>query len=328
MKIKQSMEDLGKKAKALEKENTTLKLKEKKLKESIELNHLLIKDITDIIARLSSDGTILYVSPAVCSVLGYESRELIGSNGFDPLIHPDDLPKVQSKIMKALEKEHRYNRVEYRMLRKAGDYIWVESTGRLRPTDNNKSFEIISVTREINERKQLEKALKKSYDELENKVKARTIELEKKNEELSTKTKELKNFNEALNVLLQKREKDKIRLEENVLSNVKYSVSPYIQRLKKNSLKDDHKDILNIIEKNLNDIVSPMIQKLSVSFYNLTPREIQTSNLIKIGKTTKEIADIQRLSTRTVEFHRDNLRKKLGLKNKKTNLRTYLLSMK
>lgn len=143
MKTKTLIENLKKRIKALEQQIIAFKLEEKKLKESIGLYHLLLEDITDIIGRLSSDGTILYVSPAVSTVLGYEPSELIGVNDFEPLIHPDDLPKVQLKIREILEKKHSYDRSEHRMLRKDGNYIWVESADRLRPASNNQSFEIL-----------------------------------------------------------------------------------------------------------------------------------------------------------------------------------------
>jgi len=51
------------------------------------------------------------------------------------------------------------------------------------------------------------------------------------------------------------------------------------------------------------------------------------TNLIKQGKTTKEIAQTMNLASSTINFHRDNIRIKLGIKNKKTNLRTYLSSI-
>jgi DNA-binding CsgD family transcriptional regulator len=74
-------------------------------------------------------------------------------------------------------------------------------------------------------------------------------------------------------------------------------------------------------------MISPFAHTLSQKHLALTPFEIEIADLVKQGKSTKEIAKIFRLSTRTIEFHRQNIRKKLGLKHKKSNLRTYLLSI-
>jgi DNA-binding CsgD family transcriptional regulator len=92
-------------------------------------------------------------------------------------------------------------------------------------------------------------------------------------------------------------------------------------------LDDKQSAYVNILESNLNDIISPFLQKLSSKYMDFTPTEIQVANLVREGKPTKEISELLNISERGIEFHRNNIRMKLGLKNRKTNLRTYLLSL-
>ena len=82
-----------------------------------------------------------------------------------------------------------------------------------------------------------------------------------------------------------------------------------------------------LIENHLKDIISPLLQKFSNAQIILTPQEIKVVALIKDGKSSKEIADILAISETTVNFHRKNLRRKFGLKNRQMNLRSYLISM-
>jgi DNA-binding CsgD family transcriptional regulator len=167
----------------------------------------------------------------------------------------------------------------------------------------------IAVVEDITKRKQAEETLKE------------------KEAELRLNAKSLKEVNTTLRVLLKERQKDKTNLEEKVVSNVKGLVLPYIDKIKKSSLDSNQMSCIHILESNLEEIVSPFTQKLSSGFLGLTPTEIRVANLVKEGKTTKEIAEFIHLSPKTVEFHRNNLRKKLGIKKSKTNLRTYLSSI-
>ena len=152
-------------------------------------------------------------------------------------------------------------------------------------------------------------------------------ELRRREAELEIQTSELEELNTALRVLLKRRDQDKIELEEIILFNVKELVLPYIGRLRSSGLDAKQAAYASIIESNLSDIVSPFVRKLSSKYLGLTPTEIQTANLVREGRTTKEIAVILNSSTRTVEFHRRNIRKKIGINNRDANLRSHLLSM-
>ncbi len=138
---------------------------------------------------------------------------------------------------------------------------------------------------------------------------------------------ELEEANIALKVLLKQREGDKSDLERKVITNVKEMVLPYLEKLKRVNLKPKDKRMVEIIDSHLQDIVSPMIQKLANASIILTPQEIQVASLVKDGKASKEIADILNVAETTVHFHRKNLRKKFGLSNSQTNLRSYLISI-
>jgi len=168
---------------------------------------------------------------------------------------------------------------------------------------------IIGAVRDITERKRAEEVLKKREAELE------------------IRTNELEEVNSALRVLLKRRDEDKAELEEKVLSNVKELVLPYVERLKKGGLEAEQKAYLKILESNLKDIVSPFVHKLSSTYLALTPAEIHVASLVKEAKDTKTIAELLSMSPRTVESHRQSIRRKLGLQNKKANLKTHLLSM-
>ena len=144
---------------------------------------------------------------------------------------------------------------------------------------------------------------------------------------LEARTNELEEMNSALKLVLKQRDQDKTELEEKVVLNFKELIIPYIEKLKKHRLDDKQKAYLSILESNLNDIVSPFAHKLCSKYTCLTPTEIKTAHLVRDGKTTKEIAELSNSSVRTIESHRLSIRAKMGLKNSRMNLRSYLLSL-
>lgn len=146
---------------------------QKALLESEAQFRLLAENASDMISRLTTNGNMLYVSPACETILGYTPEELIGTISFD-LIHEED-----RSFVKNLFKGNRYDTtytVTYRALHKSGHYVWLESSSRAildRKTDS--IIEIQTASRDITERKKGEKALQDAHDHLQEAYQ-RTIE--------------------------------------------------------------------------------------------------------------------------------------------------------
>lgn len=151
-------------------------------------------------------------------------------------------------------------------------------------------------------------------------------ERKKTREDLEIKSRSLEELNSALKFLLKQREDDKKETEERIAYNVRELVLPYIEKLRTTQLTPAQMAELEIIESNLKEIVSPFMRTMLVKFPKLTPKEIEVVNLIKNGKTTKEISEIMKVSKGAIDLYRNHIRNKLGFVNKKVNLRTFLLS--
>ncbi len=152
-------------------------------------------------------------------------------------------------------------------------------------------------------------------------------ELKLKEAELLQEREKLEETNTALRVLLRQRAEDRTRLEETVYNNVDRLVLPYIEKLLQGRLADKHRTLVEIADNNLRDIISPFLRTLSSLGLLLTPQEIEVANLVRNGRSSKEIAEIMNLSVAGVDFHRKRLRQKLGLANTKKNLRSYLMTL-
>lgn len=230
----------------------------------------------------------------------------------------------------------------------ASGILYAEITGSPIRDETGKIIAGIEIIRDISDRKAMEKALQKANAVLETRVIERTKELvavnktlldeinERKEIEenlreaennLKIHSRELEESNTALRVLLKQREQDQHEFGNNILSNMKHLISPYLDKLKKNRSMSEELVYLNLIESNLREIMSPFSSRLSFRYLDFTPREILIANLIKDGKQDKDIVEILNISLETVKSHRQNIRKKLDIYGKRINLRTKLLSL-
>ena len=274
----------------------------------------VLENSVDLIYRLNlKTDRFDYVSPSA-RFLGYDPKEMkeLGFAQILEFIHPDDKSQLSEGFSEVTESEDVSKSIEFRLKQKDGSYRWVSDTRSLVWDADGNPMAIVGTIRDITREKQAEEDLRKAKEQLESKVKERTASLEE--------------ANTALRVLLKRREEDLKEIEEKIQFNVKELVSPYIDLLKKTNLDETQKASLDMLKSNLDDIVSPFVRSLSTQYLKLTHTEVEVANLVKQGKTAKEIADLLNMSPRTIDTHRHHIRKKLGLKSKKTNLRTYLLS--
>ncbi len=144
-------------------------------------------------------------------------------------------------------------------------------------------------------------------------------------EEIQEKNELINKIKTTIDVLLERNEAVQKGMEQRIATNLRERILPYLELLRSKLSEKDHY-CLDIIATHIDTIGSSFIQDLKSPALNLTPREIQLADLVMQGRTNKEIADLLNISVRSVESYRYSLRKKLGLRNKKVNLRTYLLS--
>ncbi len=242
--------------------------------------------------------------------MGLSATQTINFDTWEEWIHPEDRKLVKQGFITHLKGESNTFQVEHRLRACDDNWIWVTSRGRIVETDESgNALHMAGTYHDISYRIQMENALRKRQAELQQNA----LHLEESNT--------------ALRVLLKQREHDRKELSDNVVSNVKELVLPYLDKIVSQPLTEKQSAYLGAARTTLNEIVSPFARNLASKLHNLTPMEMRVAGLVRQGKTTKEIAEILNLSKGTIDFHRDNLRTKTGIKNQKVNLRTHLLSL-
>jgi PAS domain S-box-containing protein len=307
----------------------------------------LVETTSDWIWEVDRDGAYIFSNQKVKDILGYDRCEVIGKKPFN-FMPPHEAQKIAKSFRKFSKSRKAFSRLENINLHRDGYEVVLETSGVPVFDEKGEYQGYRGIDRDITKRKLAERVLEQINADLEKRVKERTAALSETNKQLreeirerkqaeqalKKREKELKNnavqlreLNSALKVLLEKKDEDRVDLEEKMVTNIRELIFPYLVKLNNGNLPEKEKAFVNIVESNLKDIMSPFARSLSSKYLGLTPSEIQVANLIKQGKTTKDIAELMNLSPRTIEFHRDNIRNKLDIKNKKVNLRTHLLSL-
>lgn len=280
---------------------TEQKKMEAALKASEEKYRNIFENAMEGIFQTGINGEILSANPSFSHLFGYKSPQEIMRAVKDIRyeIYADE--SQRNELRRLLDKQGFVRNFEVICRRKDGQRIWISVNIRAVKDNNNKFLFYEGTLVDITERKMIQ-------------------------DDLEKKSRSLEETNAALRVLLKQREEDKTDLEEKVLHNIKELVLPYIDKLRAGQQNRDTV-IIDIVESNLNEILSPFIKSMASKYANFTPKEIQIADLMKKGKSTKEISTILNLSPRTIDIHRYNIRRKLNINKKKVNLQSYLLTL-
>ena len=246
---------------------------------------------------------VIFISPSIEDIIGIP-EPMKFETWFD-YIHNDDLDRITKANQRAFE-TRRFDE-EYRTFNpKKGEWKWIHAISTGGTDANGWNSYVNGILIDITEKQKAFEKLKLHEKRLEN------------------KTRDLKQMNEALAVLLKKREQDKIDIQNKVTENINQLVLPYLMKIGKPTSKSEITALIDIIRSNLNEITAGFSHQLSANYIGLSPKEIRVADLVRQGHKTKQIAQFLYLSPKTVESHRENIRKKLGIKNKKINLQSYL----
>ena len=251
------------------------------------------------------DGRYLEVNNAFCQATGYLRDELLDKNSMEL---GSWSPEQRREILDLLARDGKIRDREIYWQNKSGSTHCCIMSADTLEVDGEKL--ILSTLLDITDRKKMEE------------------ELREREAALALHADKLDHLNEALQVLLDESNRNQQLIAARLQSNVNELITPYLEKMKDGQTEQMDRVCLSVLESNIQAIASPFAYNLASRYPNLSPKEIGIANLVADGKNSDEIAQLLGISPGTVNAHRNNLRKKLGLSKGKANLRSHLLAQK
>lgn len=275
------------------------------LAESEERFRRLVETMNEGLIILDGQGRIRYVNQHLQHVSGYRDEELVGK-----AIHEFLSPEASELIYRRLSGEDNSAQPSFEIAwrRKTGERQYSIVSPQVLETTDGREGSSFAVITDITPKKNVEDALRQ------------------REKELREKNQRLEEMNTALQTLVKMREQDRAETQRVVSANLKRLVNPLVEKLRRSGLNHRQKVYMELLADQLAEMASAGDPPFASHLLVLSPSEVEVANLVRHGHTTKEIASLLNLSARTVDMHRLNIRKKLGLHRKGTNLRTYLMT--
>lgn len=250
-----------------------------------------------MIVVIDDQQKVTYINKRGSQILGFSEQEILGKNWFDTFLPASTREKIRSAFEDALSGKHTFfpeRPVENPVLTKTGEEHLIAWRNTIIRNEQGEIIGTLSSGEDVTDRVHKEQELSAAYAMLEKK-------------------------NIALSSVIEHIEYGKKKVKQQILQSIERLIIPLMRTLHRKGSHIDQKYI-TLLERNLHDITTSFGSILSQDALQLTARELEISNLVKSGMTNKEIARELCCSLRTVETHRLNIRKKLGLRKKHKKL--------
>ncbi len=247
------------------------------------------------------------INQAELDMIGYGYDEVVSKKTWIDLIIPEEV-SIFEEQWKSLRKHGKALNLYYTLIHKDGHHIRVLLNATAKIDERGNVLYTRGSVVDVTEKEAVQEALKAS-----------TVELSKQKQSLEQK-------NYALREILAQIEIEKNSIKDDVMANVEKLVFPILMKLRRKGTALD-KQHITLLEYNLKEITSGFGRAIGDHRWKLSPREIEICDMIKKGLSTKEMSGLLNTSLRTVDNHRNRIRKKLEISQKSINLTSYLQSL-
>ncbi|MGL6341356.1 MAG: ATP-binding protein, partial [Waterburya sp.] len=228
------------------------------------------------------DGSWLEVNPALCQIVGYSQAELQATN-FQAITYPKDLENDLAKVQQLLSGKISSYQMEKRYIHKQGNLVWINLSVSLFKDQYDQPLYFVALIENIHERKQAEQALATLNEQLEDKVKQRTIEIQQVNNLLVGATEQLKKSNRELEQFAYITSHD-LKAPLRAIANL----SEWIEEDLQDKLDDDTRYNMNLLRGRvyrLENLINGLLD------YSRVGRQKFESQSVDVGKMLTEIID-------------------------------------
>ncbi|GAU08904.1 LuxR C-terminal-related transcriptional regulator [Desulfoplanes formicivorans] len=262
--------------------------------DSMALFHALFETTADPTFLVDAKQRVLSANDAAKAL--YKESYSPGKNCLE-IIRPAD-PDILHEAMRTLRPGKSWTR-EMHVLEGMDKRLPVELT--LRRVDLNASRVYHLVLRDLSELNTLEKGLHKSKAQVEG-------------------------MNVTLRNVLNSVEEEKQDLREEISRQVKDQILPALDRMAREECPEVREDYYGLLKDRLVAVTHDPADPLDALVLTLTPRELEIAKLIAAGQSSKQIGELLGSSFDTIQTHRKNIRKKLGIRGKRVSLYAFLNS--